>query len=307
MKLCYEVRSNNKVYEVGKIKILDFATISENNKLFTDSKMIVLYKKILPFKSENMHDLLMNIFDKAYNIIISKNSRNYSIDKNNFSIEFKVLKLSRKEAKLMIKTYDHMKRDLQRNTLYDREQYEIKNRIIDFMEKEFNQTFIDNKLNNKTAAANNDNVNKEEKQFLNKNGDAITDIVIFKSSLSDEDRNVFWVIYKLNKCGKKYERQLLLETDEDNLTLEDCKTSIKEDSEKIKINTNLLSKQLRDIIGDLNTSDNDIIFIEDASQLDLVKLIHEISIFDLVDAFEFDIDCITVYPCLLELIESEIK
>lgn len=305
MKLSYEVRrkSDNVMCEVGKIKVLDFAIISENDKLLSDSRMVVLYKKILPYKAISMNELLLNIFDIAYNIILSKNSREYFIDRNNFSIEFKVLKLSRKEAKEMIRSYNLIKHDLEMSSLCDREQYEIKNRIINFVEKNIIQMII----SNESVAATNENTNKEE-QFLNKNGDSITNIKFFKSPLSDEDRNIYWVIYDLNKCGKKYERQFLLETGKDvEIALECCKKYVKEDSEKIKINTNLLSKQLRDIIGDLNTSDNDIIFIEDANQLDIINLIHEISIYDLIDAFEFNSDCITVYACLLELVESEIE
>ena len=71
MKLSYEVRrkSDNVMCEVGKIKVLDFAIISENDKLLSDSRMVVLYKNILPYKAISMNELLMIIFDKAYNFI----------------------------------------------------------------------------------------------------------------------------------------------------------------------------------------------------------------------------------------------
>ena len=124
MKLSYEVKKNSdgKKLGMGRIKTMTKAVINSNNELCNSCKMIVLDKTLLPMKSATMHELLMNIFGKVYNVILAEVSRDYSIDKDDLSIEFKVLKLSRKEAKLMIKSYYHIKRDLERNDLQDREQ-----------------------------------------------------------------------------------------------------------------------------------------------------------------------------------------
>lgn len=305
MKLSYEVKKNSdgKKLGMGNIKTMTKVVINSNDKLWNSSKMIVLDKKLLPMESNKMSDLLMNIFGKVRDVILAEVSEEYYTKKDNLNLEFKFVKFSKKESKLITEAAEKIKRDLIENDLHDREQYEIKNRICEFLIKE--QKRMEDIILPEILIQNNKKC--DNGKFTNDLGCIIDDIRFVKSSLSNDNiSNTFWVVYSIIENDIIHTREFLFKTDKENITIDDCRELILNDSNKMKININNLSEKLQDIIHELDSSDNDILFLEDLSIMSLAKLVIEIDKFNLSEAFDFSeykTDSITVFPHLLELVE----
>lgn len=303
MKLRYEVRKNSdgKKLERGYIKTMKKFSINSNDKLCNGCKMIVLNKKLLPMESNKMSDLLMNIFGKVRDVILAEVSEEYYTKKDNLDLEFKFVKFSKKESNLITEAAEKIKRDLIENDLHDREQYEIKNRICEFLITEHDR--MKGIILPEILIQDNKKCDIDNGKFTNDLGHIIDDVRFVKSSLSND---IFWVLYSIIENDTTHTREFLFKTDKEEITIDDCRELILNDSNKMKININNLSEKLQEIIHELDSSDNDILFLEDLSIMSLAKLVVEIDKFNLSEAFDFSeykTDSITVFPHLLELVE----